>query len=552
MNERMMEILPPVGGINKRGTRQSQPPYTSVASTNFWPIHPVSKRLISAVRPPKVTTNLTQPSGATTVNLLVSSSGVTISATHDIIVQYMAVARNSELYWWNGSAWTIATGAEASRLDVTATLGSATFINKLIIGNPNATDTGGTGRPFVFDILSGQLTLMVASAGTIPVGLNMFAVWQGCLVAAGEGLTGVNDALGHVVYMSRTGDARDWDFSVGIQDEGGAFFSAGDNEGLLTGKINALIPFTDDILLVGTERGISVFNGHPRRGGIVTQIDSTYIRGPRAWCKGAKGELYFLGPEGLMAMEPSAHPVPVLLSAEKLPDEIAGFGSAVVLAYEPRWNVITMMQAGASPLAYLFDLNAGGFHAMTFGSMNYPTSATNSINNVGGADDYQSAAGLDNRAILYAGENGITAFIPGGSETFTATLTSGPIRIGESPAHDGLLSRFEFYPGDDLPRLEGATAAIRLQTGVDGADAIRRVSHTSNAYRYDITMPSATLTDSAANAYRYFPQLRGNTLVFRLTVATGGNGVAPKFSMDGANLEVRPAGRTRNMRVFSE
>lgn len=551
MNEREIEILPPIGGIDKRRTRQSQPPFTSVASENFWPIHSTSKRLLTAIRPPKSATSLSQPTGTGFVNMLASGSGLFLTIGPTPVAQYLAVARDSELYYWSGTAWTIATGGEASRLDTTATLGYANFINELIIGNPNASDTGGTGKPFTYNLLTNALEILTPTTGTVPAGLNLFAVWQGCLVAAGQGMTGINDATGHVIYMSRTGDVRDWNFFVPITDEGGAFFSAGDNEGLLNGTINALAVLSDDILLVSTVRGIVVFNGHPRRGGIATTIESTYFRGPRAWCRGSKNEIYFLGPEGLMMIEPGPSPQPIPVSTEKLPDEIATFGSTAVLAYEPRWNMITMMQAGSSPMAYAFDLNVGGFHKMTFGSTNYPTSACIPINDLGGAADYQSGAGLDDRAILYAGENGITAFNPTKTETFTATITTGPIRIGDSPVTDGMISRFEFFPGDDVPRADGSTVAIRLQTGVDGADAIRRVEFsTNNSFRYDITLPTSATKDGNMNGYRYMPQLRGNSLVIRITVTTGGS--APAFSMDGANMQVRPAGRTRNFRVFSD
>jgi hypothetical protein len=547
---RVIEIDPPLGGIDKRGPLQSQPPFTSVASTNFWPIDLETKRQVLSVRPALVPI-LIQPGGTGIVNMVGFYSNLT--GTEVIAAQggslYVIAA---------GPAWTeISSGAEAGNLDTTDdVIRAVQYLDRVYITNPHSTDSGATGKLFVYNPAADTLTLISESAGTCPAGLALLTAWQGCLVGAGG-------TLGHVLYMSRTGDPTDWDFSAPFEDEGGAFFTSSENAGVFLGLIQAIIPFTDDILLVATANNIMMYNGHPRRGGVATEFAKIQLCGPDSWCKGPRGELYLLCEEGLYRVDPSANPVAIPLSQSKIPDDLlnlrpdlVGGGAGVLwskgptLAYEERWNVVVISN-GLPPtddVSYIYDLNLqpGGFHQQTFASGRYPKLASQIGITVSGV----ASPGL----VLYVGEDDTLCSFANAhneAENFVASVTMGPIRLGGSVREDGLVSAFSLLPGEEHPRADGSTLAIRLQTGADGADAVRRVSHTANQFRYDITVAASTNSDRAANGYRYFPQLGGNSLCIRIT-ATGDGTDAPTFTFEGAALEVRPRGRTRNFRTFSE
>ena len=94
-------------------------------------------------------------------------------------------------------------------------------------------------------------------------------------------------------YMSRRRNPLDFDYIVEPPDDQRAGAQS------IPDKINAIIPFSDDILLFGCDHSIHQLSGDPALGGVVDLVsDVTGVAWGRAWCKDPLGVLYFFGSRG--------------------------------------------------------------------------------------------------------------------------------------------------------------------------------------------------------------------------------------------------------------
>lgn len=519
-NDRVIEIKPPLAGTISKFAFQDQPPYSVISSLNFWPLDFVNNHFSFATRPQLVDLN-PQPGGSGAVNMMSPVNGVAVGKPTESIV----VAKGSDVYWYNGTVWVAATGAQASNIPVNQQILSQTFLQQTFITNPS-------GKPFVFDYPLGTVVLMVETAGTIPNGLNMWASWQGCLVGAGDPLQP------NVLYISRTGDAYDWDFSAPIEDEGGAFFTGGENEGLINGHITGIITLSEDHLLVSTIEGLELFSGHPRRGGIASHISSSFMLGPTAWARGPDGTVYFLSNRGLMAIAPTNNPTAVLVSADKIPGNFGFLKDSnslgnrdIVCVYEPRFNGIVMTQRGSEANAWFYDLTAGGLFEMAYESANdYPYVGTENTTD-------------DITVPIYGTPNGIRHFARAATddgEVFNAEAYIGPIRLAPSLMEQGIITSFYLAQGQFTNNVNSTHATIMLGTGADAYDSYVSVFNPSGLFARNTSFNANTLN------LRYHPRITGNACTIKITSTFVGN--IQRFVFDAAAMTVRPAGMNRKTR----
>lgn len=351
-----LTVQPPLGGVSRIAGFQNQEPFTSYNSTGFWPVDIKTMRRVSGTRPDFA---LPVAPGAT-VNGFVPVNGHLSGKPKQSLV---AVSGGS-LYWWDGAGWVLATGTAANLADTGRAVYGTPFLLHAFICKADS-------APIDFDYVTGQAVVMSPLVGTVPSDNRIAFTWQSCLCLAGQ------IARPHVLTMSRTGDAYDFDFSA--QDEGGAFTSAGADEGLLNGPITAGFAHTSDTAIISTLEGIVAWRDHPRRGGRPEMISSQYIIGQGAWCKTPDDSVWYMTPVGLYMLPPSPGAIPVPVSRRKIPDELLGFsvGSAkydyadpsMVMAYDSWSNLIYITDRKAS-IAWTFDPETNGFHRESFS--NYP------------------------------------------------------------------------------------------------------------------------------------------------------------------------------------
>ena len=109
MPNRILTVQAPFGGISRRSSYQTQPPFSSYDSLNYWPVDVKTGRITTAVRPPL---NLFG-SLETQVNMLSIVNGIRASWP----AKSFAAAYNGKLYAWNGTTLVAATGAQAESID---------------------------------------------------------------------------------------------------------------------------------------------------------------------------------------------------------------------------------------------------------------------------------------------------------------------------------------------------------------------------------------------------------------------------------------------------
>jgi hypothetical protein len=123
---------------------------------------------------------------------------------------------------------------------------------------------------------------------------TLMAVWGGRIVLSGL----ATDP--HNIFMSAVGDPFDWNYAPDVQTiqqaiAGNITAGYGKNPDIVT----ALIPYTDDILLIGGTHSIRKFLGNPAEGGInVSVTEITGVAYGSAWCQSPEGIIYFFGSRG--------------------------------------------------------------------------------------------------------------------------------------------------------------------------------------------------------------------------------------------------------------
>jgi len=171
--------------------------------------------------------------------------------------------------------------------------------------------------PKVYNAQTDTLQYLAATTGkgTVPVGCRIVTLYRDRLVLAAR------DETPHIFYMSRQGDPNDWDYSQ--EDSGAAVFAQASLAGQLADPITALIPHSDECLVVGCYNSLWMLRGDPGLGGTVDQISRQIgIVGPHAWCRTPEDMVVFLSPDGLYVMASGCNGFPTSLSRERLPDEL--------------------------------------------------------------------------------------------------------------------------------------------------------------------------------------------------------------------------------------
>ena len=156
------------------------------------------------------------------------------------------------------------------------------------------------------DTATGVMAAYAASAGTAPTGCTIAVNWRGRLVLSGA------DSDPQNIYASRAGTqptptvgATDWDYSQ--PDPLAAWAMNLAPSGRVGPPVVALMPLSDDTMLVGGEQSIWKISGDPADGGAIHPVsDTAGVSGPNAWCRGPDGTVYWVGPTGLFKMSPWA------------------------------------------------------------------------------------------------------------------------------------------------------------------------------------------------------------------------------------------------------
>lgn len=498
-------VQPPIsGGVFRRFAFQLQPPYSAIASTDFWPFDAKTGRVLSATRPPL--TPFATPGAP--INMLVRLNvpqPLLLAAVNGSLFKY-------ENSWQQVTSPSLPTGARIS---------ATPFLKKVVIAT-------GSPLPVVYNFEGNAAANLTASEGTVPAGATITTSWQGSLW-----LAGIPDNP-QQFYASRAGDETDWDFTA--EDAGGAFSAVGENEGLIGEAITALAVHTADTMVVGTRDSLWAVRGHPRRGGILELLSNNVgILGQGAFTRGPGDQLFIMSKQGLVVLLPQVGAIPTLISKEKLPDELIGlpFNSlnhTINMEYDSRWNCIYITVRGTQEQAWLYDLDQGGLFQMTFDE--YPITM----------ERFDPLTTNETSPVLFggAGYGGLAHFNTQGLEEVTSPPRQliGPIRISQSANYKSLITEATHVLGEEM--LAGS-GEVNIYCGSSAQRAAEDALVQTGVTSYSISSDNVI-----ANGGTTKPLVAGHAAVIELVAD---NELANPFVYEQTTLAVRAAGRSQNTRM---
>lgn len=471
----------PLGGLDRQFAIQSQPPFTTAACLNVYPIDTGTGRARGGVRP--VLKQLTSTGFAPYHWSKISYLDTTIK---EGILQCNAGGTYSTL---DGVTWTerIATNPASS-------LASCVAYNAMIY---QASYGAATRQATVLG--ASEANLSNAGGGTAPTGAGIVWTHQDRLALAKD----------HQLYLSAVGDATNWDYAD--TTSGGAWTNTGSEGGQLGHAVIAAINHNYDISLIGSTRSIYAVLGNPRVSGTRRVSDTIGPLNNNCWCKGidANGDnsTFLLSYDGLYMIPAGDYSKLVKLSKNKIPVELTGTnpaaGDVACIGFDNMWSglYITINPNSGDDVNYFYHIPTDSYWPLalpitpqvyaTFPAVQ--TSVRSSILPIGSAGSVRQ---FDNSA-LQGGSN----------ESIDSYLLLGPIRLSSEDREGMLVSltaslatgseavNWEVYCGDTAE--EAYTAAI----------AASSPNFTGTAWTY---------ASGRHFNYRQYPRVRGAYMYLRI------------------------------------
>lgn len=312
----------PYKGINRRFAASAQPLATTIDAQNVWPdsagvpsdaTQSQYIRQRGGSRPGVAKAFPTQLGGGAPIRLL-----ETIQYIADDQLQRRLVAIS------NGGLWMEAADGQ-SMTSIGGTFNSQKQLQAIernqvlyIADHSDVPATSSsTNQPKKFVPTGPTVSNWTASDGTIPYGSTCIGLWRDRAILAG----GTTSPFG--VFASRVGDLEDWDYSE--TDTGAAWSLALSDSGIIGDSVQALVPFSDDCLIIFCSTSTWILRGDPGFGGTVDNISRQIgCLGPNAWCLTPEGLIVFMSQDGLYMLPAGcqASSGPISISRELVPEEL--------------------------------------------------------------------------------------------------------------------------------------------------------------------------------------------------------------------------------------
>jgi hypothetical protein len=211
-----------------------------------------------------------------------------------------------------------------------------------------------TWAPSSQDLLGNPISsvLPVDNNGNLP---RLICNWRSRICLAGLLLDPQS------IFMSAVGDPTNYDYSptytstaqaVALDPTGPA--------GYVGDVVTALIPYTNDVLIIGGDHTIYLCNGDPMNGGTVTLVSNAIgMAWGTAWCTDPYGNVYFVSNRtGIYTMVPGQAPVRISQQIEQLLQNIDTGLNTINLIWNDRFqglNVFITPTATVTPYAITDD-----------------------------------------------------------------------------------------------------------------------------------------------------------------------------------------------------
>lgn len=354
--------------------------------------------------------------------------------------------------------------------------------------------------------------------------------WRGRFCLAGDANNPQN------FYMSRAGNPTDWNYAA--LDAAAAVAGNLSTAGQIGEPIMALIPYTDDIMLIGCANSLWMLEGDLADGGSIVRVsDQMGILGPNAWTVDPQGTLYFIGRGGLYSVKPiwELYQPPQLLTGDSYDQffqTLANGASNIQLV----WDIdLKYMHVFVTPVDdatvgthLIYDTRNGGLWPQQYPQAHGPTASVK----------YAANIVSGNRSILLGGWDGyIRQWTPNQLDddgtAISASITIGPIKPNEQAC---VLSGMAIDFGEILNTDTESQWAVKatLNSGPDAYEVTEGTPHST----ITVTVP----LDRRQKIFRQ--RLRGSWFTLMLSNATDDT----YFSFESATLDFIPHGRQRDIR----
>lgn len=506
----------PGAGVVKRLAHEQQSPYSTPAALNVRPDDVIAGegRERGGSRCGVEKAYATQLGGGAAVNLVTEVRYVSGSN----LISLLMAASNGSLYPESGGNFGSAVG---SGLATGFLLSAANLLQKLYVA--------GAAACKVYDPVAPSFGDLTASAGTAPTNCRLVCAWLDRLVLAGD--TGNP----HIWYMSATGDATDWDYTI-ADDAGAAVAATSAPQAMhLPSPITALIAHSDECLIFGCIDAFVILRGDPLRGGTLSVLSSSIgVLGPGAWCYTPDGYLFFMSSDGLYVMPPGCGSAPTRVSRERLPEELLGINLGtheVTMAYDIRFAGIHLFvshRSSGTSTHYWIDTTtmtggpSGGSAIASFWPMSYqsahrplslysrnlyvPASADKSSVLMGCADGFVRRQSAD-------------LSTDDGGSAISAFLDYGPFPLAP-PGYEGLLD----------------TIDVTMGAGSGTSNVAVRVGQTAQQAFAATNFESQNVTQGLNPKFR--PRARGASGIVRISSTN-------KFAVEEILVSRKPVGPRR-------
>ena len=268
--------------------------------------------------------------------------------------------------------------------------------------------------------------------GEMPEDVDIVELYQGQVVLA--------SSKNNIFYMSAPNNP----FKFAYYDEAGGFASALGYTGKLGQNITAVIPFSDDYLILGTATQTWMFRGSPSSGATLDSVSNSIgVFNNECWTMDGAGTLYFMNANGIYSFTGNSLNS---LTADVFPRFNSEFtvaaGYYLSMAYDKYNNGIMISSTGTSDHKTLFfSLYTGGFFEMTFGDIGGITSAI--------FDETKLIVGCKDGAIKYFDTDAKDDFSEYRYHVIDSAVQFGVFRLTNDELFTSLLESIEIYCGKE-------------------------------------------------------------------------------------------------------
>jgi hypothetical protein len=423
----------PVGGLHVISSRVNQPPRTCVNCRNVRAFDLLEDRARGGIRPglKKYLTNTFSGAGIIQDINYVTLVRDADPATGSLYVRdTRAVAVSNGAIQWFQRSNVVNTAVNGTKQLYAAApfIMSTDLFGKVYYadGRNYQVWDGGTNEASDWTLTAGTLPGTPGNTNTNTSG-RLIETWDGRVVIAGL------RSDPHNYFMSAKGDPLDYDYAPANSTELQAVTGGVGVVGKVPDIINAMIPYSDDILIFGCDHSIYQMSGNPMAGGRIDNV-STRIGMPfgRPWCKDPEGNVYFFSSLGdVYKMPPyGAKPAKVSDAIHPLLKDVNLNTTFVQMEWNDAYEGVNLwlspFNTSQETTHYFWDARTSGWFPDKYAAVAYNPIAVKLFDGDEAAD----------RVVLIGSSDGKIRYLDStvandDGTAFTATATVGPFMGGE-------------------------------------------------------------------------------------------------------------------------